>query len=89
MFSKKSRIIHIFEIAKLLNIRNMNLKSASSFFLYLGVAIMMVSLIYMIINLANADSFIGIWIAFMMAGVSSTFWGIICSSTKKKNQAIE
>ncbi len=62
----------------------MNQKKLSNFFIGLGVAIIMISLIYMIINLSSADSFIYKWAAFMITGVSFTFWGVISLYLRKK-----
>lgn len=38
--------------------------------LWLGIVIILSSLIYMILNLADADNFIAIWKFFMIIGVS-------------------
>ncbi|GHV17825.1 hypothetical protein FACS1894169_13650 [Bacteroidia bacterium] len=62
----------------------MNQKKLGNFLIGLGVAIIMISLIYMIINLSNADNFINTWMAFMVAGTSSVFWGAISLFLKKK-----
>lgn len=62
----------------------MNQKKISSFFIGLGVVIIMISLVYMIINLSNADSFINKWTAFMITGVSSVLWGVISLYLRKK-----
>lgn len=62
----------------------MNQKKLSNFFIGLGVVIIMISLIYMIINLSNADSFIYKWTAFMITGVSSVLWGVISLYLRKK-----
>lgn len=53
----------------------MTLRKLGKFLLSLGVAIIMISLIYMIINLSDADNFINTWFAFMVVGILSAFWG--------------
>jgi formate-dependent nitrite reductase membrane component NrfD len=62
----------------------MNQKKLSNFFIGLGVVIIMISLIYMIINLSNADNFINTWMTFMITGVSSVLWGVISLYLSKK-----
>lgn len=62
----------------------MNLKSTGNFFLWFGVAIILISLIYMIVNLADADNFIYKWMVVMVTGVSSAFWGAISLFIQKK-----
>lgn len=62
----------------------MNLKSAGNFFLWFGVAIILISLIYMIVNLTDADNFINKWMVVMVAGVSSVFWGAVSLFIRKK-----
>jgi len=46
---------------------------ASKLMLYLGVIILISSLIYMIANFAKADSIISIWLPFIIAGVFLIF----------------
>ena len=52
---------------------NLNVSIASNLFFYSGVFILMSALIYMIGNLYKADSIIGIWFPFMIAGVLLVF----------------
>ncbi len=42
---------------------------ASSTMLYLGVIILITSLIYMLVNLDRSEAIIGIWIIFLLAGL--------------------
>ena len=51
---------------------------------YLGICTIMISLLYMIMNLSDADYFITEWLLFMLAGISISFWGTICLMIKKK-----
>lgn len=46
---------------------------ASNSLLYLGVLVLIIALIYMIANLAKADTIISIWLPFMIAGVFMVF----------------
>ncbi len=46
---------------------------ASKSILYLGVVILISALIYMIANFAEADTIIGLWLPFMVAGVFLVF----------------
>lgn len=46
---------------------------ASNSLLYLGVVVLLIALIYMIANLAKADTIISIWLPFMIAGVFMVF----------------
>ena len=62
----------------------MNLKNTGNFFLWFGVAIILISLIYMIVNLADADNIIYKWMVVMVTGVSSAFWGAISLFIQKK-----
>ncbi len=49
------------------------LSITSQSILYLGVVILILSLMYMIANLAKADTIISIWLPFMIAGVFMVF----------------
>lgn len=51
---------------------------------YLGIGIILISLIYMIMNLSNADYFITKWFLFIIAGVSLSIWGTISLMIGKK-----
>ena len=57
--------------------------------LWVGISTILLSLGYLILNLANADSFIATWIFFMIIGISFSFIGgilgemIIKASQKK------
>jgi len=42
---------------------------ASNTMLFLGVIILITSLIYMLVNLDRAESVIGVWVIFMMIGL--------------------
>ena len=46
---------------------------ASNSLLYLGVLVLIIALIYIIANLAKADTIISIWLPFMIAGVFMVF----------------
>lgn len=48
---------------------------ASQLMLYMGVVILISALIYMIANLAKADTIINVWLPFMIAGVFLIFMG--------------
>ena len=50
-----------------------HIASASKLILFLGVAILISALIYMIANFAKADLIISIWIPFMITGVFLVF----------------
>jgi uncharacterized membrane protein len=50
---------------------------ASNLFLAIGTFVMLVALIYMLIRLDKADSFIAVWTPFMAAGILLSFWGIL------------
>jgi len=54
-----------------------NTSPASAVLIILGVFIIMAALIYMIGNLYRADSFISIWLPFMLSGVVLCFWGLL------------
>ena len=49
--------------------RNRTTSIVSNTMLYLGVIILIASLIYMIVNLNRAEAILGIWIIFMMSGL--------------------
>jgi len=49
--------------------RNRTTSMVSTTMLYLGVIILIASLIYMIVNINRAEAILGIWIIFMMAGL--------------------
>jgi len=51
---------------------------------YSGIGIMMISIIYMIMNLSTADYFINKWLVAMIAGISFAFWGKIYPVIKRK-----
>jgi hypothetical protein len=57
----------------------------SNLFVIVGVCIMLAALIYMIVNLDKADTIIKIWIPFIVAGLSLTFWGLIFRLWHKRN----
>lgn len=61
------------------------LKLTSSIIFYSGLIIVMVSLLYMIINLSEADNFIDIWKTFMIIGVAFTFIGSFTKMIKLKD----
>lgn len=52
--------------------------------LYSGIAVLMSALIYMIANVAKADSFINTWIAFMAVGVYAVFMSVLISRIDRK-----
>lgn len=62
----------------------MNLKQLSSVLLYLGVGVIMFALIYMIINLSEADKFINTWMMSMITGVLFVTWSVISLFISKK-----
>lgn len=62
----------------------MNLKCIGYLFHYLGISVIMISVIYMILNLSNADYFINKWIVSMIAGTSLSLCGTISLLMKKK-----
>ena len=62
----------------------MNIKQLISVLLYSGVAVIMLALIYMIINLSDADKFIHTWLICMITGVLFTLWGAIPLYLNKK-----
>ena len=62
----------------------MNLKQLSSVLLYLGVGVIMFALIYMIINLSEADKFINTWMMSMITGVLFITWSVISLFISKK-----
>lgn len=66
----------------------MNSKKTGNFLLSFGVIIIMTSLIYIIINLQNADNFINTWAVFMIAGTSFAFWGAVSLFIRKKQAQI-
>lgn len=63
----------------------MNFKLIGYFFFYLGIFILMISLIYMILNLSHADYFINKWISSMIAGTSLSLWCTIFLLMRKNN----
>lgn len=60
------------------------LKLIRTAILYSGISIIMASVIYMIINVSSADSFVTTWITFMAIGVAFTFIGAFASILKIK-----
>jgi len=56
----------------------------SNIILYVGIGIIMISLIYLIMNFQNADDFITKWILSIFIGVSFTFWGTVSGIIKRK-----
>ncbi|MBB4044987.1 hypothetical protein GGR06_002789 [Bacteroides reticulotermitis] len=51
---------------------------------YLGIGIILISLIYMIMNLSNADCFITKWFLSIITGVSLSIWGTVSLMIGKK-----
>ncbi len=51
---------------------------------YLGIGIILISLIYMIMNLSNADYFITKWFLSIITGVSLSIWGTVSLMIGKK-----
>jgi len=58
----------------------------SKIMLWIGIVIIMSSLVYMIINLMHADSFITMWIFFMIIGVGFSFISVIIDIIIKLSQ---
>ncbi|GHT11019.1 hypothetical protein FACS189432_03400 [Bacteroidia bacterium] len=56
----------------------------SNLYLCLGIIIMLVSFIYMMLHLDNADSFVSLWIIFVIAGVWLTLGGSFMKFYKGK-----
>ncbi len=48
---------------------NRSITLASNILLYLGVIILITSLIYLLVNINNADALMVLWFVFMMAGL--------------------
>ncbi|GHT75330.1 hypothetical protein AGMMS50262_10310 [Bacteroidia bacterium] len=47
----------------------------SNLYLGLGIIILLTSLIYMMLHISNADSFVSLWIVFVIAGIGLTLGG--------------
>ena len=45
--------------------------------LFPGITIILVSLLYMIVNLDRVDSFVNLWVIFMILGIALTACGLI------------
>lgn len=50
---------------------------ASNLLLYFGVVVLIIVLLYMIANIAKADTIISIWLPFMIAGVFMVFMSLL------------
>ncbi len=48
---------------------NRSIKMASNIMLYLGVIILLASLIYLLVNIDKADAIIVVWMVFMLTGL--------------------
>lgn len=67
---------------------NRSFSVISKALLYSGIAVLMSALIYMIINITKADSFVNTWIAFMAVGVYAVFMSVLISRINRKRNTI-
>ena len=65
------------------SIKNNRVAFVSNLFFFVGVSVMLTTLIFMIGNLHIADSIITIWMPFMAVGILLSFAGGILELNKK------
>lgn len=51
---------------------------------YLGIAILISALIYMIVNITKADSVVSIWLPFVLAGIFLIFTSQLIKRSKRQ-----
>lgn len=67
-------------------VKNKNVEFARRFNLFLGIAVILSSLIWMISNIERADSIVSVWLPFMVAGVFLIFISFLINLAYKKQQ---
>jgi hypothetical protein len=60
----------------------------SNLFFIIGTGTILAALVYMIVNLDEADSIITKWVPFMVAGVLLSFYGLLLRLLKNRKKAL-